>query len=97
MECYEDTAKGGQTPKTESPIDIALGVLKTVIGRIQETKTKFETMLASVLAPPEEPTEQDKAETVPAQTPLETQLKVMSNEVAEIDHYLNSIQNRIQL
>ena len=97
MECYEDSVKGGQTPKKESAIDIALGVLKNAIGRTQETKTKFETILASVLAKPEEPTECKDAEKIPAQTPLETHLKVMSNEVAEIDHYLNSIQNRIQL
>ena len=95
MECYEDTVKG-DVPKTESPIDTALGALKTAIGRTQETMTKFETVLASVLTHPEKPTE-CKGETVSAQTPLETQLKAMSGEVAEIDNYLNSIQNRTQL
>ena len=97
MECYEDSVKDGQTSKKESPIDKALDTLKSAISRTQETKTKFETILASVLAQPEEPTECKDAERISAQTPLETHLKVMSDEVAEIDRYLNSIQNRIQL
>ena len=97
MECYEDSVKGRQTPKKESAIDKALNDLKSTIGHTQEIMTKFETILASVLTPPEKSTEQDKPETVPAQTPLETQLKSMRDNVVEIDNYLNSIQNRIQL
>ena len=97
MECYKDSEKGGQTPKTESPIDTALSVLKTAIGRTQETMTRFETILASVLTHPDEAATEGKSEKVSAQTPLETQLKTMSDDVARIDGYLCSIQNRIQL
>lgn len=83
-------------PKKESSIEVALNVLKNNIGRTQETMTKFETILESVLTEPEKPTN-CKDETVSAQTSLETRLKLMSDDVARIDSYLHSIQNRIQL
>ena len=95
MEYYEDSVTGGQTPKTESAIDVALGVVKTTIGRTQETMTKFETVLASVLTHPEQPTE-CKGETVAAQRPRDTQLKSINGAVEEMDNYMNRINKKTQ-
>ena len=79
----------------ESPIDVALNKLKSNIGKVQETMTRFETKLASVLTEPEK--SPDTKERATGQTSLESRLFSMCEDVSDIDDYLNIVQNRIQL
>lgn len=81
----------------ESPIDIALGRLKSNIGATEETMTRFETTLASVLTEPEKSTKEGTPETQAPQTSLETALTSMGNDVSAINDYLREVQNRVQL
>ncbi len=84
-------------PQKESPIERAKNRLRNLIGETKEVMTGFETRFFSVVGQPEESlTDGEKAETAP-QTQLEEYLVAMAKEVAEINNYLVSVQNRIQL
>jgi len=81
----------------ESPIMTAMGQLKNSIGRVEETMTKFESILSSVLTNPEaSPTTAEKRTEV-AQTELESSLREMTDRVLAINEYLGEVQNRVQL
>ena len=91
----------GCTPQKESPIESAKSRLRNLVGETKEIMNGFETKLSSVITQPEitqpktSPTS-GKAETAP-QTPLEEFLVAMINDVTDINNYLLSVQNRIQL
>jgi len=74
--------------KKDSPIEKAMTQLKNNVGTVQETMTRFETTLASVLTNPEKPKDATESETKVAQTSLETQLNSMADEILGIDAYL---------
>lgn len=85
------------TPKKESPIDAALSCLENNIGKLKvETLPKFESVLASVLTEPEKSIANPET-TAASQTSLEMKLMSMNDNVQEIDEYLRSLQNRVQL
>lgn len=90
MEDYENT------PKKESPINIALGRLEKEIATLQETTVRFETILASVLSQPE-PTPECDATHSKGQTSLESKLFEITERIMDINTNLRSIQNRTQL
>jgi len=87
---------GASVSKNESPIEMAMAQLKTNIAIIQETMTKFETILAAVITNPEK-LPSDEPDTTASQTSLESRLNSMSDEVMGINRYLQDMQNRIQL
>ena len=87
----------GSTPKKESPIDNVLESLANGIGKLKtQTLPKFESILASVLIEPDKTTNPE-ATAAEGRTSLESRLILMNDEVREIDEYLTSLQNRIQL
>ncbi len=91
----------GSTPKTESPIDKVLESLSNGIGKLKaETLPKFEHILGSVLIELDKTTNPETTNPEVAagdRTSLESRLILMNDKVREIDGYLTSLQNRIQL
>jgi hypothetical protein len=83
--------------KKESSIDKVLESLSIGIGKLKaETLPKFESILGSVLIELEK---SSNPEATPAggRTSLESRLILMNNDVREINEYLKSLQDRIQL
>ncbi len=87
--CITETAK-------ESSIEIAKNHLQNLIRETKEIMNGFETKLASVITQPEPSPTSDKEKQAP-QTSLEQYLVTQANEMIEINNYLISVQNRIQL
>ena len=87
--CVTETAK-------ESPIEIAKNRLQNLIGETKEIINGFEGKLSSVITQPEPSPTSDKEKQV-SQTPLEQYLVSQADEVIEINNYLISVQNRVQL
>ena len=87
------------TPKKESPIDIALNRLKSNISKVKEILPDFESILASVVTQPEKTTgcSEGVSKAAGGRTHLESELILMSDTVVEIKEYLGFLQSRIQL
>ena len=79
-----------------SPIERAMNRQKDAIGLVQETMTRFETILSSVITHPEKSTKEETPDQA-AQTSLETRLNDMTEDISGINTYLLEVQNRIQL
>ena len=86
----------GVQQSKESPIERAMNRQKEAIGSVQETMTRFETKLSSVITHPEKSTKEPTPEPA-AQTSLETRLNEMTEDILGVNTYLLEVQNRVQL